>query len=538
MADVPVTKGNGDLLEMELGLAVNEDDFNKATQQLNKLQKDIDKLGSGKSFKLDFGDMKSSLDKLMQFTEKLIALVDTLSDKALDSAMIHLGGSRYALSAEEYANIKYIDYSEVAKKAGLSSDNVFNLISGIQESKANLYSSGKAVEETQFTNMVALSRHLSKLGIKGFEKYGTAEGLRQAFIDPNVRPMDILQDIYAMILEGLKYAENDPELAGLLNTTGSFFLGPLMEMAAKNADANKRSGMNVNAFASYLGLVQAKYKEYWDKQSDIFIKDIEKTGRKVQTSENVQGVVASVGGIAQDIQLWWEDVKATVTSKLFQTNFIKDTKDYFGFTDKDATTRKQADAVLNKYLGYQNGYLYNVSTESMKEDMGERLRIAYELYKDKDLSNNWKAEANVLNAFIAGRKNDTRLARLNARMRQAAFANKPKDMSDEEANALLGNAVGTENFDVAYAQGWMDLQQYNKAYSTALSLIDIDQLKKDLYLPENVKDYGTGRKDVQVSISSEPIQIEVINKTTGEVENKEVPIYTTATELQQAYNGR
>ena len=166
MADVPATKGNSDLLEMELGLAVNEDDFKKAEQAMDKLKDKFKDVSDSKEFKFKAPD----LDKVIKKVEGLIALLSKLNSIGINISMGQLGGLQHALTPMQNMALSMLEGTYFDVKWGLNKESILPAIEGIQTASAEIYSEGRLPDIKKYQDIVAMSRKLAARGVAGAEK--------------------------------------------------------------------------------------------------------------------------------------------------------------------------------------------------------------------------------------------------------------------------------------------------------------------------------------------------------------------------------
>ena len=220
MADVPAVRGDSDLLEMELGLAIKEDEFKKAEQEMDKLKDKFNDMSSKQSI-----DIKApSLDKTIKSIERLIALISKLNSIGIDISMNQLGGLQHGLTPMQNVQLALLEGTYFDTKFGLNKESILPAIEGIQKASAEIYSEGVTPDNKKFMDVVAMANKLKARGVKGAEKYASASQLEKLFIDKNMNPLEILGDFYSLALQGLQVAENDPEMANLVKSFMSNFL--------------------------------------------------------------------------------------------------------------------------------------------------------------------------------------------------------------------------------------------------------------------------------------------------------------------------
>lgn len=519
----PANSGNTDLLEMEVGLAVRDDEFSEAEQKLESFQQKLKDMSGSSTFELKL----PSLDTFIKTVEKLIAAIDALNKFGLDYSIEHMGGLRYGLSTRQYSNIMALDRNAVAQAFDFTSGDVLAGISNLEQmASIATQTEGKLTSDTKFIAIEKLARELGRTDMMD-------ANLVRLFADPNANQYKNFMQIAGLVRQGLQNAENNPEMAALAeNVANEFFSQGFINLLDVNARMNLEKGTDVD-FASYM----LESVGYSDQNRDLQVKVLTNL---IQQANNWAQIGDYFGGIATDVASATTQLTKGVSS--FATNILGteftnampidyETASYFEDIGGQKglgvrTVRSSLGLSRDAYnllkarqlaeMGYSEDgmYLRTDPTVNRERQFKQAQSQAIERwYKDADRANDIFGEAEIFNAYMRANMNTERARDMNLSYRMSAYAKlRQAGKSEDEINTLLSGKVGGEYFDVLRATGTISSDEYVRALQVMLDQFDVGG-----FLPEK---YRRTAQDIQVTtkleFTSEKVEIPVEIQLTDE----------------------
>lgn len=498
MADVPATKGDSDLLEMELGLAVSEDDFRKAEKEMDKLQDKFNSMTTSSQIELK----APNLDGIIQKIQKLIAVIDKLNQMGIDLALNQLGGIQYGMTPYEYASVNALKGSVFEKELDVSPEAILPAVAGIQTDIAQIYSKGKVPANEKFMNVVDIGRALVARGVKGAEEIASTENLQALFIDKNADAFSVLGKLYNYAEQALELSGDDPELANKVQSFMHDFLTPqLAKLVSVNADKNIATGDKGFSFWDFMLGVLPELAINPDLAGKSLDNVLTIFSNKTQASANLNRAKQNVGNASLTVtSAWWEAINRFTSAfspdvGSFKVNKGTSVIGNEGLSPGNDVALMEQSARAIGYSG-TGAKTYGVPGYATgKDDEVKRRRgLAFALYKDKDKSNDWKAEEILANSILYDEMSNPEVRDINAFLRADAvkYISAKGKYSEKELNDIFTEkgAIGSEVFDIAFDQGMISEEEYMTAIGKFLEQFKLtNRAKKKLGL-EGIDDYG------------------------------------------------
>lgn len=488
MAEDYAQNNDADLLSLELGIDVDEDEFKKAEQQIDQLKDRMDDIDTSIDIKIP--GISTVIDSL----ERAIQLVSELNKESLRISMDRTGGNLYNISNFAKSKIEALDRKNfVAQRVGISSEDVFSTLTAM-----NVTSDDIALGNLDNEQYVKMQRLGLLLGDKSLQN----ENLNKLFVDPNVNPLDRVIKIANAVMQGLMSEDAKTRVAAL-SLGKDYFSQGILEFLATSADLNKEKNTNEDYFSALLGL-NTPIDLYLERSRKIVDNLITADAYANRLTEMKDSFVQDLGVASSEVTKNVFKAAAEFGISFWGTPLEKGAKKassggyYYG--GSRSFNIPGARAEINKALHLGDNFQYRGTGEDIVADRA--LGVRKELIKvfDKDKSNDTEALENLLNIALATDRspyvNELNYGILDYAIQKSnEKLGMPLDKAVDQYSGLYGTEVLDKMRDLGVFNGKDGKKDYESARTALLQQFNFQELvsymnrASEVNLPVSERDY-------------------------------------------------